>query len=193
MNKLIITIVVCVLFLSISGCNFNSENTIEDTQTPEENTGSKCSRISDYSRKTVCQAMENKDITMCENIKGIFREECVVVLAELVYDKSLINYCNIANANINKILCSALISENIDICFSSFGQGEGLGSSLRVRDCIDLTSRKLRDETLCNNFKSRASEILQICGDSSDCKGQWIDGANDHVLECKETVKEATQ
>ena len=89
-------------------------------------------------------------------------------------------------------MCRALISEDIEKCFD-WGQGEGLGTSLTVRDCIDLTSRKLRDPELCDLFETRAQHIYSICGRTSDCEGQWIDGASDHAEQCKYAVEEAIE
>ena len=187
MKKIVFLIV--FLFLLI-GCNPGEEPEVEADDEVQEET-SKCDSYSEGPRKVLCYAMEAKDITMCADIEGRFREECVVVLAELVYDTSLIDNCDLAEASANKKICSALISEDVDVCFSSWTQGEGLGASLNMRDCIDLTCRKLKDTDCCNAFETRASELLNVCGKSSDCEGQWIDGAEEHASSCKDAVEVA--
>ena len=92
--------------------------------------------------------------------------------------------------NQQKKLCTALVLENIDECFT-WGRGEGIGTTLSVRDCIDLTSRKLRDPELCDLFVSRANNIMFICGDTGDCENQWITGASDHAQDCRYAVEQA--
>ena len=140
----------------------------------------------------MCYAMEAEDITMCGDIEDRFRDSCVIALAELVYDTSLIEHCMIAKAEVNQKMCKALISEDIDRCFD-WEHGSGLSTSLSVRDCIDLTSRKLKDAGLCDLHITKKDSIFAICGDTSDCESQWIDGAPYNAEDCKTAVEEALQ
>ena len=185
---------VCFVLLLVAACDPIETADFSDMQNQTSDVQgqtSDCDRMSEGSRKGLCQAMEAEDPSMCEQITGRFRDECVVVLAELVYDTSLDAHCNLAKAEANKKICAALINENIDDCFSAWSQGAGVGASLSMRDCIDLTSRKTRNKAACDVFIARSSEILNVCGDSSDCVGQWIDGAQDHAADCKVAVEEA--
>jgi hypothetical protein len=184
--------IIIILFLII-GCEPTPETEPEEpeaeTEEPETQR-SECDSYSEGPRKIMCYAMEAEDITMCDDVIGRFRDSCVVALAELVYDTSLVNECDMADAEENQKICIGLMAEDIDKCFD-WGQGEGLGVSLSVRDCIDLTARKMRDTDLCDTFKTRQSDLMYICGDTGDCEGQWIAGAEDHAQDCKYAVEEA--
>lgn len=193
MKQVIVSLVALLLvLLFVAGCAPTLEPEPANTSEPVVQAISKCDSYSEGPRKVLCYAMEAKDITMCADIDGRFREECVVVLAELVHDESLVSYCDISKVENNQKICRALISEDIEKCFD-WGQGEGVDVSLSVRDCISLTSRKLRNPELCELFETRAQQIYSICGDTSDCEGQWIDGAADHASDCRYAVEEAMQ
>lgn len=182
-----------MFILSLFGCGNPSPNPAEDlTETVNVlSEAEKCNQITEINRKTLCLAIAFEDIRLCETITGSFKEECVLVLAEMVYNKSLVNYCDMAKADDNKKICRALILEDINVCFSSWEIGGDLGASLPMRDCIDLTSRKSKDPSNCDVFVTRSSEIYAVCGDTSDCKGQWIDGAQYNADDCKSAVEEA--
>ena len=188
MKKIIIALLIIVL---IAGCEPTPEVEPEEPELELE-PRSECDSYSEGPRKVLCYAMEAGDITMCADIEGRFREECVIVLAEMVQDTALVVHCDISNVENYRKMCRALISEDIEKCFA-WEQGSGLGDSLSVRDCIDLTSRKLRDAGLCELFKTRAQQIYSICGRTSDCEGQWIDGASENAEHCKYVVEEAIQ
>ena len=196
MNRAIITILSIIIILClITGCGPTPETEPADETEPEETEEpivqqSECDSYSDGPRKIMCYAIEAEDIMMCDDVIGRFRDSCVVGLAEIVYDTSLIDACDMADAEDNRKICVGLMSEDIDKCFD-WGQGEGLCASLSARDCIDLTSRKLRDPELCDNFKTRQSDLMYICGDTSDCEGQWVTGAEDHAADCRYAVEEA--
>ncbi|MBW2972021.1 hypothetical protein KY359_03205 [Candidatus Woesearchaeota archaeon] len=191
-------ILIVILLVMLAGCEPAEPS--EETETPEEPEqeveevsearGSGCDSYSSGPRKTLCYAMEKEDITMCAGIEGRFREECVLVLAEMVHDTTLVTHCGLSEVQNNIRICRALISEDIEKCFL-WTQGEGLGSSLSMRDCIDLTSRKLRDPELCDLFVTRSNMIYSVCGKTSDCEGQWIDGASEHAEDCRYAVEEA--
>ncbi|MBW2972665.1 hypothetical protein KY359_06530 [Candidatus Woesearchaeota archaeon] len=188
-------ILIVILSVILAGCGPAPEPA-EETETPQEvvevaeASGSGCDSYSSGPRKTLCYAMEEEDITMCAGIEGRFREECVVVLAEMVHDSTLVTHCGLSEVQNNRRICRALISEDIEKCFV-WTQGEGMGSALGLRDCIDLTSRKLRDPELCDMFKTRADFIYSVCGQGSDCEGQWLDGAEGHAEDCRYAVEEA--
>lgn len=189
--KITIAVISVVFILSILvGCS-PKQNIVEDTIQSVSDL-EKCNTISELNRKTLCIAMALKDIRLCEPIQGSFKEECVLVLAEMMYNKSVVSYCDMAKADDNKKICRALVLEDINTCFSSWNVGDGFGASLSMRDCIDLVSRKSKDESNCDVFVSRQNEIVGVCDiKSSDCQGQWIDGANDHADDCKSAVQEA--
>ncbi|MFQ5474855.1 MAG: hypothetical protein ACE5DM_03385 [Candidatus Nanoarchaeia archaeon] len=182
--------VLLVLLLILAGCNAPKIETPKPKVPSEQATGFACDSYSEGSRKIMCYAMEKKNIDMCSEIEGRFRDECVVVLAELVYNTSSVSKCGMADAEANRKICEALLSEETGKCFA-WDAGEGLGASLAVRDCIDLTARKLRDKEECDLFVTRATDILKICGDTGDCEGQWLDGAQDHANNCAQAIDEA--
>lgn len=186
--------ILIILFLAlVTGCGPDMEETVDETaEESVEETGSKCDSYSEGPRKILCYAMEAEDITMCADIEGRFREECVVVLAEIVQDRSLVEHCSISEVPNNQKICRALILEDVDKCFD-WPAGSGLGDSLAVRDCIDLTSRKTRSPESCGLFETRSTQINTICGQAPGCEGQWIDGAADHASDCRYAVEEAMQ
>jgi len=143
----------------------------------------------------MCEAaLIYEDLSMCELVVGRFHEECIITVAETIYDPNQVDDCEISNVEDHKIMCEALIMEDIDLCFN-YGQGEGLGTSLNVRDCIDLVSRKMRDVELCEYFESHQSEGFTICGDTGDCEGQWLEllSIEDHVDSCQYAVETAIE
>jgi hypothetical protein len=181
MKKILFAI---ILLLFIAGCD-----TPEPVATPEV-ARSECDSYSEGPRKVMCYAMEKEDIDMCADVEGRFHDSCLVALAELVYDTSKIDRCATADAEANRKICEGLMSENTGKCFA-WDAGEGLSASLAVRDCIDLTARKLRDKEECDLFVTRATDIYKICGDRGDCEGQWLTGAQDHANDCAAAVEEA--
>jgi hypothetical protein len=194
MKKAIITILMLLIIVSVIGCSPTPDTEPVEVDEPEQETErSECDGMSEGPRKLMCLAIEAEDVTMCELVIGRFRDPCVIALAELVYDTSLVQHCDLADSETYDKICRALFSEDIGICFSSWGQGEGLGASLNMRDCLDLTARKIRDPELCNLFVSRSSDLMYVCGDTGDCEGQWITGADDHAKDCKYAVNEAIQ
>lgn len=174
-------ILIVLVFTLLAGCGAEIE---------EVNETSKCDSYSEGPRKIMCYAMEAEDITMCDEVVGRFRDNCFTAVAEIQYDTSLVDECDKLDVEANAKICRGLMAENINKCFE-WEQGEGMSATLSARDCIDLTARKLRSTDACKIFETRATELFAICGDTSDCEGQWITGASDHASDCEYAVQEA--
>jgi len=188
MRNIIITSLILLIFIFTLGCE-PTEEVIEDLLEDP---------CKDYTgdHLIMCEAgLIYEDLSFCEEVvSSRFKEECVVVVAEVIYDESQVDYCDISDVYDNQMICEALMMEDIDLCFE-FDSGEGLGASLTVRDCIDLVSRKMRDVDLCEYFESEKSLIYDICGETGDCEGQWLEplGITDNIESCQYSVEEAIE
>ncbi len=185
--KKIILLLILVLFLL--GCEGGEVDISEEVEEVEEVTGSECDQYTtDYIIQR-CKAIEAEEISLCDEITHYgTREDCIMVIAELVQDDSQLDLCELSRNNNYKIICKALIKKDVNECFV---MGESEISDIAMRDCIELVARKLKDKEVCQAFVSRALELKRVCGGTNSCHGEWVDGASYHQEDCEMTVEEA--
>ncbi|MFH1972067.1 MAG: hypothetical protein ABIJ18_01170 [archaeon] len=121
--------------------------------------------------KAKCVATTAVDLSLCADVShSLHREDCVLLVAELIQDGSQLADCSIAENEVNQIMCKALIKEDVDYCFNI---AEGEGNDLALRNCIDLVSRKTRDFDSCEYYRSHSQQIYDTCGHTQDCENRW--------------------
>lgn len=164
----------------------------ETSETPQQTTTSKCDSYSEEYNIIRCKAIEAQDISMCDPItKYATRETCIQIIAEMVQDDSQLEDCSLSKNSDYEITCRALVSKDVNKCF---GIKESISnpSDIAMRDCIDLVARKLRDKSVCQSFITHSQDLFDACGGAtSDCEGQWIDGAPYNVEDCEAAIDEA--
>lgn len=169
------------LFL-ITACE-NSD--ITETQT----TVSECdSYTSDYNIQR-CKAIEAEDLSMCDPIiKYATRETCIQMIAEMIHDQSQLTDCSLSKNKNYQITCEALIKQDVDHCFT-MAESVSSPSDIAMRDCIDLVARKMKDRSVCSRHVTNQQNLFDVCGGStSDCEGQWFDGAEYNQESCEENI-----
>lgn len=153
-----------------------------------ENTTSKCDSYQTSYIKQKCQAVEALDISMCEIIqKSNFREDCILIIAELVQDQEQLPGCELSKFDQYKRTCQALIKKDVGTCL---GISENLAESgaREMRDCIELVARKLKDKDICNTFITSANSLKNACGQTKSCEEEWITNAEYHAQDCKQII-----
>jgi len=170
-----------LLLLIITACDPIEEPTVEEE---EEEEGSICDTYqTDYIAQK-CYATEALDMEMCRDIThSAHKEDCVILVAEL----GGVGDCSIAAAEANQVMCEALINDDIDICLT---MEQDFGNSLTARDCITLVARKMQDSSLCQYYETHANSLFQICGDTQDCEGQFLEPLmiQENIDSCKSSI-----
>ncbi|MFC1723230.1 hypothetical protein ACFL0V_03760 [Nanoarchaeota archaeon] len=147
---------------------------------------SECDSYSDGPRKVMCYAIEAKSIEMCDPVVGRFRDSCYLALAELIDDPSKVSECEKMDVEDQRKICRALVLEDGSKCLA-WEAGEGLGSALKMRDCIDLVARKLGDSSICDMHKGQ--EVYTVCGKTGDCEGQFLDSGKYNAEDCVGNIR----
>ena len=184
-------LLVLVLILFLLGCEGGEEEINEEVEEVEVAEVSECDKYTtDYIIQR-CKAIEAEEMSMCDPITHYgTREDCILVIAELVQDDSQLSSCELSRNSNYEIICKALIKKDVNECFAMEEDVNEM-SDTAMRDCIDLVARKLRDKEVCEVFVSRALELKRVCGDTNSCEGEWVEGASYHKEDCEMTVEAA--
>jgi hypothetical protein len=190
MKKIFLILLLSSLIL-LAACENPQPQQTNTSQT--QTTTSECDRYTSSWNIQRCKAMAALDLSLCDPItKYATREDCILVVAELVQDQSQLSDCTLSKNKNYKIICEALIKKDATHCFT-MEESLSSASDIAMRDCLELTARKLKDKTVCDYFKSHANVLKKVCGGStSSCEGLWIYGAEENVKHCKGIIDSQT-
>lgn len=176
--------ILILALLIISGCG--PVETSTDTIT--ESFFDDCSKYTTPRIVQRCLAINAQDMSMCSTIEHFgTKEDCVLVIAELVQDESQLNSCDIAENSGHKVICESLILKDVNHCFVLEDDVNEI-NDLMVRDCIGLVARKLGDKSVCDNFITNVAELAEACGGTESCYDEWQSGASYEAESCKDNV-----
>jgi hypothetical protein len=160
-----------------------------ETATEITSSESKCDSYTTLHIKQKCQAVEAQDISMCEPIENYaFREDCIMIIAQLVQDQSQLDRCELSENKNNKITCQALIKQDVNQCFV-MQENLAESSARQMRDCIDLVAIKLKDKSVCKNFVTNSDKLMNACGQTNSCEGEWVESAHYHQEDCEMRIE----
>lgn len=179
----VILVILILVSLFLISCDPRTDEISEEPVREED-----CdSYTSDHVIKR-CKAVQALDMEMCDPItKYGFREDCILQIAELDQDESEFAFCELSKNKNHEIICRALVRKDVNVCFS---MEENLAetSPLAMRDCIGLVARKMKDNSICDNFVTNSQQLLRVCGQTNSCRGEWIESASYHAEDCKGNV-----
>lgn len=186
MKFLTIGLLICTLFLI--SCN-SLDLDIGQEEVIEQPKISECENYLDSDRKIRCYAFENKDMSLCADISSSeMRSDCVLVLAEMLSNSGLVDYCSISDVENYKITCKALLLKDINKCYE-MQEELAMRSDLMMRDCIELVARKSNDKSLCQHFSTNIDKLINVCGGTDSCKNYWQSSMNENIESCEHVVE----
>ena len=194
MKKVLSILILLIITLLSIGCNSTPETSI-DTKIIQTDAQlqSKCNSYTTPSKIQQCKAIEAEDMSMCDPITHFAtREDCILVIAEIVHDESQKGYCVLSSVPDYKIICQALILKDATTCVQ-ISENSDENSESHMRDCIELVARKTKDNAVCNYFEIYAQQLKKACGNTNSCHSKWIKSAHQHKEDCETMVNAAIE